>query len=171
MQIPRRKIETLRALRTWDDGPIYLTPEGIEKLKERLLHLKKVLPDLIRETTRAADYGDRSDNAEYKDAKATLRRTNRHIMTIEEQLKRVVVIAPGSNLSGKVELGSTVDLESKEGVKKTFQILGPRETKPERGRISNKSPVGAALMHRKVGETVVIHTPSGSQEYRILEIR
>ena len=167
MQIPRRKSEALHALRTQRDAPIYLTPDGIERLKERLLRLKQALPKLITETKQAADYGDRSDNAEYKDAKANLRRANWQILHIEEQLKRVVIIASQSHLSGKVELGSTVILESKEGIKRTFQILGPRETKPEHGRISDKSPVGAALMNRKVKEIVVIQTPNGAQEYKI----
>ncbi len=162
MRISRRK---------FDEGPVDLTPEGLKRLENRLQHLKEALPDFISEAQRTAAYGDRSDNAEYKDAKGTLRRTYRQIWSIEEQLKRVVVIKKDKHASGTVQLGSTVVLKQKSGVQRTFEILGPYETDPEKGRISHKSPLGAALMNRAKGDTVTIETPNGSQEYHILDIR
>lgn len=170
MQVPRRKSEELAALRNRDDGPLHLTPEGIERLKEKLARLKRSLPEMIAETQRTAEYGDRSENAEYKDAKATLRRTHRQIFTIEDQLKRAVPITSGRNSSGTVQLGSTVVVESN-GVRTTFQILGSHETNPEKGRISYRSPLGAALINHRQGDTVTIKTPKGLVEYRIVEIR
>ena len=171
MQIPRRKSDEFRKR---DDGPVYLTEEGFKHLREKLARLKSALPDLSAEAQRTAAYGDRSDNAEYKEAKSTLRRTNRQILSIQDQIKRVVVITSGPNTSGKVQLGSTVVL-NKDGAQKTFQIVGSRETDPVRGRISYQSPLGAALMNRAKGDTVTIHPPtgggSGSQKYRIIEIR
>lgn len=182
MQIPRRKSEELAALRNRNNGPLHLTPEGIEHLKDKLTRLKKSLPELIAETQRTADYGDRSENAEYKDAKATLRRTHRQIFTIEDQLKRAVVIkspsigSPSQTLGISdsyrvVELGSTVVLESKDGIHSTFRILGSFETSPEKGFISYKSPLGEALINHKEGDIVAIKTPRGLVEYRIIEIR
>lgn len=171
MQIPRRKSDELRALKFKNDGPLYLTPEGKKRLEERLERVKRSLPALIEEAARAAAYGDRSENFEYKDAKSNLRHAHRQVLTIEDQLKRAAIITSEKNKKGTVELGSTVVVETKAGVRKEFQILGSFETDPEKGRISNESPLGAGLMHHIAGDTVVIKTPSGPQEYRIIEVR
>lgn len=166
MQIPRRKSEELKKR---DTGPVYLTVEGFKKLKEKLAHYKKILPELISETVRTAAYGDRSDNAEYKDAKASLRRAHYQIAALEDQIKRVVIIKNNPN-SKIVELGSTVVLAS-DGKEMTFQIVGPQETNPTHGRISLESPLGAALMGRGKGDTVTVQTGRGLKEYCILEIK
>jgi len=168
MQFPKRRQSD--ALKIPDNSPIYLTPEGIEHLREKLARLKQALPDFISEAKRTAAYGDRSDNAAYKEAKSILRRTQHQILSTENQLKRAEIITPGRNTAGTIQLGSTVLLESKEGTRKIFQIVGPYETKPEAGRISHQSPLGAALISHKEGEAVTIQTKNGSQEYRVLEI-
>jgi len=175
MQIPRRRSDEFNVR---DDGPLYLTEEGSKRLKEKLAHLKSALPNFIAEAQRTAAYGDRSDSAEYKDAKSTLRRTHRQILNIQDQIKRVVIIKTGPNTSGKVQLGSTVLLEIMDsarspqaGEQKTFQIVGPQETNPDKGRISYQSPLGAALMSHGEGDSVTIETGSGRKEYRILEIK
>ncbi len=167
MQIPRRKSEELRRK---DGGPVYLTEEGFTHLQEKLVKLKRTIPALASEAGRAADYGDRSENAEYKEAKAILRRTQGQILRIEDQMRLAVIIASGPNTSGIVELGSTVVVEVS-GTEKTFQILGTRETNPDKGRISHESPLGLALMHHKKGDVVTVETPRGPRAYRILEIK
>lgn len=154
-----------------DGSPLPLTSEGLKLLQEKRARLARALPELIAEAQRTAAYGDRSDNAEYKQAKGALRSANIRLMTVEEQLSRAVLISPNKNVSGTVQLGSTVVVQSKEGGKSTFQILGSHETSPAEGRISNQSPLGAALMHKKAGETVAVKTPKGIQEYRIVEIK
>ncbi|MDO8516149.1 MAG: GreA/GreB family elongation factor [bacterium] len=153
-----------------NQGPFYVTEEGLMRLREKLAHLERILPGLVHEVTRTAAYGDRSDNAEYKDAKGTLRRTQGSIFRIQDQLRLAVIIKEGANASGMVELGSTVTLES-DGRQKIFQILGSHESRPEDGRISHESPLGAALMRHKAGDSITVQTKNGSQEYRILEIR
>ncbi len=167
MQIPRRKSDLFKKR---DDGPVYLTEDGLTRLKARLARLKAALPGFIEETARTAAYGDRSDNAEYKDAKSNLRRTNWQIAEIEDQLKRISIIKSGPNTSGKVELGSTVVLEI-DGAHQTYQILGSRETDPGQARISHESPLGAALVGRVKGDSVTVPAPSGPKIYRILEVR
>ncbi|MDP3729765.1 MAG: GreA/GreB family elongation factor [bacterium] len=167
MQFPKKRMSDMLKVR--DEGPIYLTPEGLEHLHERLIRLKKALPDYIEETRRTAAYGDRSDNAEYKEAKSILRRTHRQILSIEDRIKRVVTIVSDKNKKGVVQLGSTVLLESK-GMQSTFRILGPHETDPAKGRISHQSPLGAALMNHTEGDIVTIQTPHGTKEYRIIKI-
>lgn len=157
--------------RTYDDSPIPITPEGLKRLERRLALLKQRLPHLIEEAARTAAYGDRSDNAEYKDAKSRLRRAHGQIWDMKEQLKRVQIINSDKNSSGTIALGSTVVLESADGTKSAFQIVGPYETDPKGGRISHLSPLGAALMNHKKGEEVVFETAQGSQKYRILEVR
>ena len=168
-KISRRKSEELRK-QQGNAGPIHLTKDGFEKMKEQLARLKKSMPELISEAQRTAAYGDRSDNAEYKEAKSSLRRAQGRIFNIEDQLKRVVVIEPDRNISGTVQLGSTVVVEIN-GVQKTFQILGPHETDPANGRISYKSPPGAALINHTKGGMITVKTESGAKIYRIVEIR
>lgn len=152
-------------------GPIHLTKEGFKRLNEQLTQLKKEMPGLIDETQRTAAYGDRSDNAEYKEAKSTLRRAQGRILRIESQIRRAVIIDPKRNISGTVQLGSTVVVEIN-GLQKTFQILGPHETDPSAGRISHKSPLGAALINHREGDIVIFNSPSGGspKEYKIIEI-
>src|SRR3989344_2893662 len=105
MQIPQHSSEKFKVR---DTGPVHLTPEGLKRLQERLAKLKKALPDYIAEAARTAAYGDRSDNAEYKEAKHILRRTHRQIFSLEDQLKRAVIIKSGRNALGTIQTGSVV---------------------------------------------------------------
>jgi len=166
MRFFRKKQEVPRPIET----PIYLTKEGLERLRGKLGRLKSSLPELISETRRTADYGDRSENAEYKEAKSALRRTHRQIWATEAQLKRVKVISQEKNTSGVVELGSAVLVELSSGEKREYMILDSAETNPGEGRISYKSPLGAALLHRRKGETIRLQTANGTREYKIVEI-
>jgi len=171
MQIPRRQWSRRPPPNT---EPVYLTPEGVKRLEARLERLKRSLPAAIEEAARTAAYGDRSDNAEYKESKGILRRTRGQILNIEDQLKRVVVIPAGSDETGKVRLGSTVVLEIKNGVasvRKTFRIVGSSETDPARGRISHTSPLGSALIGHVAGDSVIVRTPGGEQKYLIVEVK
>ena len=152
-----------------NNDPIYLTPGGVKKLRDRLERLRHSLPAAIDEAARTAAYGDRSDNAEYKEAKGILRRTRGQILNIEDQLKRVVEIPTGTDPAGKVRLGSTVKLKIR-GKEKTFLILGSSETDPGHGRISHTSPLGAALLGHKKNDIVAVQTPAGLQEYQIVNV-
>jgi len=154
-----------------DDGPFFVTAEGLERLHTYLDRLKQSLPHLISEAERTAAYGDRSENDEYKHAKALLRRTHRQISTAEHRINRASVIPSGPSASGAIRLGSTVVLDAGGGKQKTFLILGPHEADPAKGRISDRSPLGTVLMGRRQGETVTVKTENGAQEYGILEVR
>ncbi len=181
MQIAKkRRVERLTA-----DEPIYLTVAGHARLQARLARLKRELPAAAAEAARTGTYGDRSDNAEYyKEAKGQQRRMQRQIWNIEDELKRVVEIKPGMDgaggaaAAGVVQLGSVVTVEvvgdtrgagsAQNATQKKFQILGTLEADPDRGIISHRSPLGAALMGKKVGEMVQIKTTRGVQGYKIL---
>lgn len=151
-----------------DTGPVYLTAEGIENLKKRLARLKESLPRLIEETKRTAAYGDRSDSAEYREAKSALRRANSQIIGTEDRLRRAALISPVKNL-GIVQIGSKVTLDLN-GSEKVFEIVGSIETNPGSGRISNKSPLGGALLGKKIGDIVSIKTPAGEKKYKVIKI-
>ena len=173
MQIPKRRHEKLQVR---DESPVYLTPEGIQRLKDKLVRLKTSLPNLANEARRTADYGDRSENAEYKDAKGKLRGAHREILRITDQLKHAVAIKSSAN--GKVQIGSTVVIQACIPADapllapiQTFQIVGPEETDPSKDRISFKSPLGSALINCIVGDTATIKTASGLIRYVVLEIK
>jgi transcription elongation factor GreA len=165
MQKQKRNVITIG-----DGTPLHLTAEGLKQLKEKRDRITRNMPALIEETQRTAAYGDRSDNAEYKAAKGALRHANIQLMTIEEQLTRAVVIPEGKNATGVVRLGSTVTVESENGTRNTFQILGSHETNPGAGKISNQSPLGAAFIGKRVGDVVNVKLASGMQEYKVVKV-
>ena len=172
MHIPRRQWSRRPPPNT---EPVYLTPEGIKRLERQLERLKRSLPSVIEETARTAAYGDRSDNAEYKEAKGILRRTHGQIFNIEDQLRRVVAIPAGKDADGKIRIGSTVVIApamdgETAGPKKTVRILGSSEIDPVRGRISHTSPIGAALLGHMRNDVITVQTPRGEQKYRIVEV-
>lgn len=156
-----------------NDEPVHLTPEGIVRLNARLARLKHELPTAIEEVARTSAFGDRSDNAEYKEAKGILRRMHRQIASIEDQLKRVVAIPSGPAADGKARLGSTVTIQAaaEGGEMKKYRIVGPSEADPGRECISHTSPLGAALIGQGVGDIVTIQTPRGTRKWKVLEVQ
>jgi transcription elongation factor GreB len=166
MRIPRRKADELKKR---DEGPVYLTEGGFARLQGKLARIKRSLPNLRSETAQAAADGDRSDNAAYKSSKAALRRANWQVLEIEDELKRTTIITPGPDVRGAIKIGSVVILKTN-GAQKKFEIVGPKETDPNAGRISHESPLGAMLVGKKSGETVTIKTRNGMREYRVVKI-
>jgi len=167
MRVPIRKSEILR--RTKDDhGPIYFTQHGLEMLKGTLIWLKGKLPAEIEEVQRTGEYGDFSENVEYQAAKHKMRRTRNRIMSIEDQLKRIVVIKTDKSLD-IVQLGSIVVLD-REGDEVKYKIVGPREANPMKGQISHVSPLGIKLIGKRAGEEVVVKTSKGKIQYKIVSI-
>ena len=152
-----------------DESPVNLTAEALAAMKDKVERLKAAIPRLADEAKRTADYGDRSENAEYKDAKGKLRGAHRQILSLQDQIKRAVVIKSGSGAGGKITLGSTVVLETG-GRALTFRILGPHEADPDKGIISDKSPLGAALIGHKKGDEVKIASGKSGITYRITDI-
>jgi len=158
-----------------DGGEIHLTPEAFARMKERLARVKASIPALAEDTAQAAALGDRSDNAAYKEAKSRLRRANGQALMLEDQLKRVTIIGGDKNgtVPAEVRLGSMVTIEpagTAGGKTQTYRILGPYESDPGAGKISFRSPLGAALMGHKKSDIIKIETANGNREYRITEI-
>ncbi|NQV89315.1 MAG: GreA/GreB family elongation factor [Parcubacteria group bacterium] len=152
MRLPTRKSQSLKI--PHDEGPLYLTQGGIEKLERRLKKIESLeLPEAIEDVRRTGEFGDFSENAEYQEAKWRMRRLHNSVLTIKDKLKRAVLIETDKGVGG-VQIGSTVVLQTTQGDRKTFEIVGPSETDPTRGRLSYRSPLGASLMGREVGESV-----------------
>ena len=148
--------------------PVYLTAEGLEKLKVELNHL--IVDERPRVAARIHDAkldGDLSENAEYEDAKQEQSFLEGRIATLEGQLKNAVVIEPVNG--DKVNIGSKVVIKGTDG-EETFTIVGSAEAAPHEGRISNESPVGLALMGRKKGDKVTVVAPAGAVTYVLLSI-
>jgi transcription elongation factor GreA len=149
--------------------PVYLTVEGLAKLKTELNHL--ITSERPRVAARIHDAkldGDITENAEYEDAKQEQSFLEGRIATLEAQLKNAVVIEPSGN-GDRVGIGSKVVIKGDEG-EETLTIVGSAEAAPREGRISNESPVGAALMGRRKGDKVVVQAPAGSVEYTLVNI-
>jgi transcription elongation factor GreA len=148
--------------------PVYLTAEGLAKLKAELHELITVdRPRIAARIHEAKLDGDLSENAEYEDAKQEQSFLEGRIATLELQLRNAAVIEKANGDS--VGIGSKVVIKSGDG-EETYTIVGSAEAAPREGRISNESPVGAALMGRKKGETVTVQAPSGPIEYTLVGV-
>ncbi len=147
----------------------HITPSKLQEYKDELNKLERVIrPPAIAEVKRLADLGDFSENAEYQIAKGRLRGLNARILELEDAIKSVVVIKPGSS-TGRIKIGSRVTVQM-DGDQKTFQLLGSAESDPEKGIISHTSPIGAALMGKKEGNTFAIKIADKEVECTILKI-
>lgn len=145
-----------------------LTKQGIDELQAELDQLIAERPEITERIRTARELGDLSENAEYASARAEQERAENRIAEIEHILKNVDVIsAPKSG--GKVHLGSVVKLKagSKE---KEFQVVGTVEADPLEGKISDESPIGRALLGKKVGDEVEIVTPAETATYVVSDV-
>lgn len=151
---------------------IYLTPEGLEKLRRELKDLTEVKrPQLAAKLKEAISMGDLSENADYHDAKEQQAFLEGRIREIESILRSAKII-DDNNRSHLVSIGSEVTvLEEGESVPETFKIVGATETDPGNGFISNESPLGAALLNKKKGDKVKVTTPNGEITFIIKEVR
>jgi len=150
----------------------YISPAGAKKLTEELNRLtREERPKTVEEVATAAAHGDRSENAEYKYGKLRLKEIDRRIRFLTKRLDDAVIVDPAARgQSDQVFFGATVDVEDEEGAKKTYQLVGADETVPDEGRISWKSPLGRALLKKRVGDFVVVRRPAGEIELEILAV-
>ena len=151
--------------------PVYLTDEGLENLHQELEHLTTVKrPALADRLFHAIQQGDLSENADYITAKEEQGFLEGRIQQIEVMVRNAVLIEGGS--SDEVALGSRVTVvEQGFDDAEVYRIVGPAETDPIKGNVSNESPLGMALMGHRVGDTVVVQAPAGEISFRITEIR
>lgn len=144
-----------------------ITDEGRKELEAELEELKSRRGAIADKIAEARDFGDLSENSEYDSAREMQGLVESRIAEIEDILLNAEPIKAGK--STKVALGTKVELKTG---KKTveYSIVGPVEADPLEGKISNESPIGEALMGKKVGDTVTISTPKGEITYDIVKI-
>ncbi len=153
--------------------PIIVTSEGLKNLEQELETLKTVTRNEIAEKIKIArGFGDLSENSEYDEAKNEQAKVEARIVELEAMLKNVKVIADDEISNDQVTVGVTVKvLDSEYDEELEFKIVGSAEADPSEGKISDESPVGAALIGCKLGEEVVAETPNGHLNFKILEIK
>lgn len=161
MRIPYRKPGKFSQIKP---DPL-LSEAKFAELKNRLLLLKTQQPGAANEVSRLAEMGDFSENAAYQMAKGRLRGLNQKIMELEYQLERAIIITPKK--TDTIEIGSTVTVTTGK-TKKIYQILGSAETDPQKGIISHTSPIGAALLGKKIGDMIAIHISGKKVVYTVI---
>lgn len=152
---------------------IILTAEGLKKIEQKLDYLKSVRRrDVAERIKQAIEFGDISENSEYEDAKNEQAFIEGEILTLEKMLRNAKLIDEDEISADVVTLGSTVLLKDLEfGDELEYTIVGSAEADPTEFRISNESPVGEAILGRKVGSIVEVNVPAGSLKYEIVDIR
>jgi len=164
MQVPKRKTSKFSYIKP---DP-HLTREKIKDLERQLERMLQKRPSLAEEVKRLALDGDFSENAPYQSAKGRLRGLNQRILNIHSNLTSAIVIDP-QNERGTVQIGSTIEMETA-GKIKTLTILGSAETDPRHGIISHNSPIGSALLDKKVGDIIEVKLKDKTKTYTIKKI-
>ena len=153
------------------EKPIYLTPEGHDELTNELDHLRNVRRAEVAEKIRIAkEYTDTVDNAEFDQAKNEQAFVEGRILTLENMLSHAVLIDPDHVRHDVVSLGVKVEAVDEDGERSVYAIVGSAEANPVQGRISNESPLGQALLGKKVGDVVEFTAPAGVFHYTIVSI-
>lgn len=145
-----------------------ITIDGKQELEKEIKDLKSRRGEIADKIAEARDYGDLSENSEYDAAREEQGIVESRIGDIEEILMNAEIIAGGKK--GVVSLGSVVELAI-DGKVVTYTVVGPVEANPLEGRISNESPIGEALMGKKVDEQVTIKTPKADLEYTVQSVK
>ena len=151
---------------------IMLTAEGLAKLEEELKYLKgEKRKEMAEKIKLARSYGDLSENSEYDDAKNEQAIMEARIRDIEATLKSYQLIDETEDNGAQVRLSSRVKVEMlATGTTREFKIVGVNEINPAEGKISDESPIGAALVGHTEGDVIEVETPSGLIGMKILEI-
>ncbi|MEA2683179.1 MAG: transcription elongation factor GreA [Chloroflexota bacterium] len=151
-----------------EDAPIPITPAGYEALKAELAELKERRPSMVDRVASARSDGDLKENFAYHDARHDLGMLDGRVETIEGLLHGAVVVDEVRG-DGAIGVGSKVVVKDEFG-ESTYTLVGPAEVDLARGLISLSSPMGAALMGGRVGETITFNTPGGDRSATIVGI-
>jgi transcription elongation factor GreA len=152
----------------------FLTREGLKKLEEELNYLRTVRRAEVAERLHdAQEDGELIENAEYEDAKNEQAFVEGKILTLEALLSNAVIIKDKDKAAhgGVVAIGSRVTVKENGGGRpEVYELVGAAEADPKQGRISNESPLGKALLGRKVGDEVKVNAPAGTLSFRVAAI-
>ena len=152
-------------------GSKYVTPAGAQRLRDELEQLwREERPRVTQAVAAAAAQGDRSENAEYTYGKRRLREIDRGVRFLRRRLEGMVIVDQPPADPQRVFFGAWVQLEAEDGARSRYRIVGPDEFDMAPGYISMDSPLGRALLRRRIDEEVTVETPGGSRLYLIVEI-
>lgn len=152
------------------DNRLQLTKQGVEALKNELSDLlEKKRPNLVERLSNARGQGDLSENSDYQNAKDELEFLDGRIDELREVIKNSVIIKDTSSDKGMVGVGTKVKLHIN-GNENIFEIVGEWEADPVAKKISHTSPLGKALMGKKIGDGVEVEAPAGILHYEIISI-
>jgi transcription elongation factor GreA len=151
---------------------VVVTEEGFKQLQDEVTHLSTVKREEVAERIRQArEFGDISENSEYDDAKNEQALLEHRIGVLQEKLRRARVINASEIDTDRVSVGSTVTLKDKTaGDVRIYTLVGSAEADPTKARLSNESPVGQAIVGKRVGDVVTVSIPVGALELEILAI-
>ncbi len=153
------------------DQQTFLTPEGYQRLEQELNYLRTVRrQEVARRLHEALEEGDILENAELEDARNEQAFVEGRIITLENLLRSAIIIEE-KGPHEVVGIGSHVTVVEGGGPPETYCIVGPAEADPAKGMISYESPLGRALMGRRVGDTASVQAPDGVLEFKIIEIK
>ena len=151
---------------------IFITTEGVKEKQERLRYLKsEKRPEVLERLKTAREFGDLSENSEYDAARNEQGQVETEIQLIEDTLRLAKVIDPSKVSKDVAGIGTVVKLYDEEWDEEVvYKIVGTIESDPDRGYISNESPIGKSLIGKRVGDIVTITTPGGDSILKILSI-
>lgn len=151
----------------------YLSQERYDELVKELEKLRnEKRQEVADHLQRAKEYGDLSENAEYAEAREEQSRVEARIAELDELLKSAVIIKKKAEgiTTNMVHIGSTVSMRRSDGTERVYTIVGSDESNPAENKISNESPIGRALVGKKIKDDVSVETPSGPITYTIINI-
>jgi len=152
-------------------GSQYITPEGARRLREELEQLWRVeRPKVTQAVSEAAAQGDRSENAEYTYGKRRLREIDRRVRFLRKRLDGMTIVDQPPSDAGRVFFGAWVSLESETGELARYRIVGPDEFDMFPGYISMDSPLGRALLRKRLDEEVTVELPGGVSTFVIVAV-
>ncbi len=148
-----------------------MSQEALDELKKRFTYLTKELrQEVVQQVAAAREEGDLRENAGYHAARERLGQIDGEVLDLEQRIRQAEVIDPNALRSTVVvQMYSTVTLEV-DGVKRVYTIVGSVEANPRENRVSNQSPIGAALLGARVGSTVLINSPNRQMQARIVSV-
>jgi transcription elongation factor GreB len=152
-------------------GSKYITPEGARRLKEELDSLWRVeRPRVTQAVSEAAAQGDRSENAEYTYGKRRLREIDRRVRFLRKRLEGMVVVEQPPSAPRRVFFGAWVAVETEDGVESRYRIVGPDEFDMAPGYISMDSPLGRALLGKRLDDEITAELPGGTRTFVIVAV-
>jgi transcription elongation factor GreB len=152
-------------------GSKYITPEGARRLKEELDSLWRVVrPRVTQAVSEAAAQGDRSENAEYTYGKRRLREIDRRVRFLRKRLEGMVVVEQPPSDPRRVFFGAWVAVETEDGVESRYRIVGPDEFDMAPGYISMDSPLGRALLGKRLDDEITAELPGGTRTFVIVAL-